>query len=125
MGAEHIEFIPSNPIGGVNRFFTTNGRAFFNQGDGCFYLYDSCLIIRINTESWQAASVRTSQPNCLRSITISGGNLHMTLYSGSGGHESLQKALCETEWAEGLGLAAEGVFPSAYKPWVDEQELLR
>ena len=56
MGADHVEFVPSEPVHGVKRFFTTNGRAFFNEGDGCFYLYDSCMIIRLDAHSISEAS---------------------------------------------------------------------
>ena len=125
MGAEHVEFIPSEPISGVKRFFTTNGRLFFNADDGCFYLYDSCMIIRINADSWKVTCAGRPQPLYFGTVSISEGNLNMDLYSGSGGRESHSKLLGEIDWTDGLGSASEGVLPSAYKPWVDEQELLR
>ena len=125
MASEHIEFVPSESIEGVNRFFTTNGRAFFDQSGGCFYLFDSSLIIRINAENWQASCMEGPRPFYFESISISDGNLKMVLYSSGGGLESQSRALCDIDWTCGLGSAADGVFSSAYGPWVKEQELLR
>jgi len=125
MGAEHVEFVPSEGICGIKRFFTTNGRVFFNEADACFYLYDSCLIVRVDSKSWNASCVGRPQPMYFGSISIDSDDLCMDLYSGSGGREIHRKPLCEIQWTDGLGSASDGIFPSAFKPWVDEQELLR
>ena len=124
MGAEHIEFILSQPLLGVKRFFTTNGQAFFHDEDGYFYLYDSCLIVRVHLETWQASYIERPDSLFITNISIANSNMLMKLYGG-GKRESQSKPLDEIEWSDGLGYAHEGVFPSAYVPWVEEQESLR
>lgn len=125
MGADHIEFVPSEPISGVRRFFTTNGRLLFNESDGCFYMNDSCLIVRLDSDSWGSSFVERPKSMYFSTVIIVGDDLTMDLYGGYGGRESRSTPLSEIDWTPGLGPAAAGVFPSAYLPWVDEQELLR
>lgn len=119
MGADHVEYVPSVPIMGVKRFFTTNGSAWYNQHDRCFYMHDSRLIIRIDTEAWKAAYFVSPPKVSFGGITESEDSINMSLYStGSGAREKNPLNLYNTEWTEGLGSASEGVFPSAWKPWV-------
>lgn len=62
MGADHVEFIPSEPVHGIRRFFTTNGRLAFREDDACFYLYDEhCLLLRIDSRTWQASHLSASR----------------------------------------------------------------
>jgi len=120
MSADHIEFVPSEPVLGVKRFFTTNGSAIFNQQDNCFYLHDSSLIICIDVETWQATHFNSPKKVSFGAITISEDGAKMSLYStGSGARESIQLNLNMIEWTSGLGSASQGVFSSAWEPWVN------
>ncbi len=121
MSADHIEFIPSEPIAGVKRFFTTNGAALFNEADSCFYLYDSSLVVRINSESWTASSLA----NPGEKVSAELAKLRNKFYPGGRGYEAQIKVLTDNVWEEGLGVASEGVFPSAWSPFVEKQEYLR
>jgi len=121
MGADHIEFIPSEPISGVKRFFCTNGSAFFNEADSCFYLYDSSLVVRINSESWTAACFANPDEKIRTELV----RLRSLFYPEGRGYEAQIKILAEIDWKDGLGEAFEGVFPTAWEPFVDEQKSLR
>jgi hypothetical protein len=121
MGADHIEFIPSEPIAGVKRFFATNGTALFNEADLCFYLYDSSLVVRVNSESWTAASL--AKPG--EEISALLVKLRSKFYPEGRGRETQIKALTDGGWQSGLGEAFEGVFPSAWAPFVEKQKALR
>lgn len=125
MGAEHIEFVPSSPIHGVRRFFTTNGKIFINQEEGSFYIYDSCLMIRIDTVLLEAGYVVRPEPLYFGSISITNRIVDVELYSDKGKREKLSKPIDEFVWIDGLGAASDGVFPSAYMPWVNEREVMR
>ncbi|MBK1855968.1 hypothetical protein JO972_13440 [Verrucomicrobiaceae bacterium 5K15] len=121
MGADHIEFIPSEPIAGVKRFFSTNGTALFNEADACFYLYDSSLIVRIHSESWTATHLADAPEIVYKKLV----ELRSKFYpSGRGGEKQINE-LTENDWKKGLGAAAEGVFPSAWSPFIDQQKHLR
>ena len=121
MGADHIEFIPSEPINGVKRFFTTNGKAFFNEADSSFYFYDSTVIIRVNSESWTASNFS----NLDGTLSVREENLRLEFFPESGGCDVQIQPLAEVKWEDGLGEASEGVFPSAWGPFVDQQKVLR
>ena len=121
MGADHVEFIPSEPIAGVKRFFTTGGNALFNEADLCFYLYDSSLVVRVNSKSWRA----TYLANPDKKIRAELQKLRSKFYPEGRGCETQLKALKKCAWKAGLGEAFEGVFPSAWQPFVDKQKFLR
>ena len=141
MGADHNEFIPSEPILGVNRFFTTNGWVLFNHADSCFYIYEpNALIIRIHSESWQASCLSKSQSEDFEVIRqeilklYPGGGEHqvlISLYTDADGDKdevdksSSGQALTDVVWEAGLGEAAEGVFPNADSQFVEKQHSLR
>lgn len=121
MSANHIEFIPSEPIAGVKRFFTTNGYAFFNEADSCFYLCDSSLVVRVNSKSWTAACLANPGEKVSAELL----KLRSKFHPEGRGSETQIKALRDSHWEDGLGAASEGLFPSAWEPFVDRQENLR
>ncbi|MDF1825978.1 MAG: hypothetical protein P1U68_15135 [Verrucomicrobiales bacterium] len=141
MGADHVEFIPSEPVHGVKRFFTTNGRVLFNDADSCFYLLEEhTLIVRIHSESWVASCLSQSRSEDFRKIRgelaelYPGGGIHETLVTlypdeddkaGETDRTSDGQALTEVVWEAGLGEAFEGVFPNADRQFVDRQQSLR
>jgi len=127
--------IPSEPILGVKRFFTTNGRVLFNDADACFYIYEpNTMIIRIHSESWQASCLSKSQSEDFEVIRqellklYPGGGVHqvlVSLYSDADKDEddktSSGQALTDVVWEAGLGAASEGVFPNADSQFVNKQ----
>ena len=126
MASEHIEFVPSEPLAGVKRFFTTNGRASFNDDDQCFYLQDACMLLRVDSKAWTTSYIERPKDLYFGQISIVGNRLDMELYSGYSGSVPPQSIpMNEVQWIDGLGPAQSGEFPSAYEPWVAEQELLR
>ena len=126
MAAEHIEFVPSEPLEGVKRFFTTNGRASFNESDQCFYIQDACMLLRVDSRTWNASHIERPKDLYFGKISIEDDQLKMEMYSGYiGSAPPRSMPLSEVHWISGLGPAREGEFPSAYGPWVAEQEFLR
>ncbi len=121
MGADHIEFIPSEPIDGVKRFFSTNGYAIFNEADLCFYLFDSHLVVRVNSKSWTASCLANPNKKILTKLQ----KLRIKFHPEGRGCETQFKDLKNCDWKCGLGEAFEGVFPTAWEPFVDKQKFLR
>jgi hypothetical protein len=121
MGANHIEFIPSEPIAGVKRFFTTGGEALFNEADLCFYLFDSSLVVRVNSKSWKATYLASPDKKTLAELQ----KLRYKFYPEGRGCETQIGALKKCAWKVGLGEAFEGVFPTAWEPFVKQQKSLR
>lgn len=121
MGADHIEFVPSEPIAGVKRFFTTGGCALFNEADCCFYLFDSFLVVRVHSRSWKATHLADPDKKTLAELQ----KLRIAFYPEGRGCETQVGALKKCAWKAGLGDAHEGVFPSAWQPFVDQQKNLR
>ena len=121
MGADHIEFIPSEPIAGVKSFFTTSGEALFNEANLCFYLFDSSLIVRVNSKSWKATYLANPDKKILAELQ----KLRNKFYPEGRGYEAQIEALKKCNWKAGLGEASEGVFPTAWEPFVEQQKILR
>lgn len=121
MGANHIEFIPSEPIASVKRFFTTGGTALFNEADLCFYLFDSSLVVRVHSKSWKP----TYLPNPDKKVLAELQKIRSKFHPDGRGSETQIKALKKCTWKAGLGEAFEGVFPSAWEPFVEKQKTLR
>ena len=119
MGAEHIEFVPSEPVDGVTRFFTTNGRVFFHEG--CFYLSDSCLIVRIHADSWRGEHLGQPPGLYFSHVRVEGEELRKDIYKHFGPGETQSIPLADVPWRDGLGPASAGVFPSAFGPWVEDR----
>lgn len=141
MGADHVEFIPSEPVHGVKRFFTTNGQVLFNDADSCFYIYDPyTLIIRIHSETWQASCLSQKRSNNFEAVRQQlvdlhpGGGRHqvlVALYSdGSDSADEEDRSACGkpltgAAWEAGLGEASDGIFENADSQFVDRQRSLR
>ena len=141
MGADHIEFVPSEAIQGVKRFFTTNGRFLFNEADLCFYIYEPyTLIIRIHSESWLASCLSQSRSEHfevirqeLVNMNPGGGKRQVLVKLNPDGNDDTGEEdftaccqpLTDVVWEVGLGEASEGVFPNANSQFVDRQKLLR
>jgi len=64
IGAQHTRAVPSAPVVGVRRFLTTDGNALFHEADGCSYLHDSPLVVRIDSATWKAQSWERHRPPC-------------------------------------------------------------
>ena len=141
MGADHIEFVPSEAIQGVKRFFTTNGRFLFNEADLCFYIYEPyTLIIRIHSESWLASCLSQSRSEhfeVIRQELVNmnpGGGMRQVIVklyqdednsTGEGDDTACGQPLTDVVWEVGLGEASEGVFPNADSQFVDRQKSSR
>lgn len=121
MGAVHIEFIPSEAIHGVSRFFTTNGQLFYREEDDCFYLFDTCLLVRLNADTWRAVHLCHPEGLYCSSVRIEGDEMKMDFYKYIGRGETRSIPLAEIPWQDGLGPASAGVFPSAFNPWVEDR----
>ena len=118
MGAEHVWLIPSEPVAGVKQFLTTNGKALFNHADGCFYLYDTMLVVRIDSSTWSPTSYERHGPYLIKELIVEGEEIsvvRLQVSDGDRAQDPRRKTLYPPYWKDGLGSAVGGFFPSAHK----------
>ncbi len=123
MSAEHTWLLPSEPIAGVKHFLTTNGDVLFDENKGSFYLHDARLVVRIDSEAWEASSFKSPSSSFIKDLTVEEEGLSVTLIDAHG-RILEKKTLNERNWKKDLAMASKGFFPSAHGGGLTYERLL-
>ena len=116
MGAEHVELVPSSPLEGVERFYSTNGSAFYDATLDRVFLHDACLILEIDPHTLFCRHTNRPGSWYISRFGRSADSFRFELYSASGGHKEVVLPYADIPWFAGLGGASSGRFPSAHEP---------
>jgi hypothetical protein len=121
MGAEHIEIVIPVPVRGVDRFYTTNGRAYFSTRFSELVVHDACLILCLDLARGTVRHSRPPLPWYIAQLSESEEGYHLELYDGSGGRRVLDIARSAANLPDGFGDIHGGVLPSAYMPFASNR----
>jgi hypothetical protein len=117
MGAETVYMMASRPIGGVTRFHTTNGNAFFTPDGNGLFLHDSCVILYFDIASGSVFNFAPPQGWYFGGARTQGAFLTFDLYDGAGHFPSGEPILLSevtSKFDAGFGAVVDGKFPSAW-----------
>lgn len=115
-GAEHVELVPSSPLCGIKRFYSTNGTAFFDKIVERMFVYDATLIVEIDPDSLQCRHMSRPPKWWIGKFERKEEKFLIDLYSGGGKNQKLILGHDEIEWKSGLGDASKGKFSSTHEP---------
>ena len=118
MGCATFEYLFPFDVAGQCRFFATNGEIKASLDGISLLLRDSLLLLRINGVQ---RKVEHYQPPAGKFIyeLIEEETAYRLRLHGRGGINTWIEVLKETPFLPGLGPAADGLMPSAYKPVVE------
>ncbi len=116
MGVEHVELVPSKPIDGIERFYSTNGTVFFDPIVERMFIYDATLIVEVDPVTLECRHMDRPPRWYIGKFERKEEEFLIDLYSGYGKNQKLVLSHDEIEWKSGLGPASKGKFPSTYEP---------
>ena len=112
MGCENIAIVPSFPIGGVSRFFATNGSAYYSAHTNSLIIRDACVLLRFNMQSKTLEHFVPPTGWYIGNVEESDAGYHFSLYASFKNSEH-RIPFSSGEFAPGFGPVARGAFPSA------------
>ena len=120
MGAEHVELVPSSPLEGVVRFYSTNGAGFYDSVLDKIFLHDACLILEIDPHTLSCRHTNRPESWYISRFERKEDCFRFELYSGFGSHKEVVVAYEDIPWHSGLGGASSGRFPSAHVLYINK-----
>jgi len=120
MGAEHVELVPSSPLEGVSRFYSTNGTGFYDSVLDRVFLQDACLVLEIDPHTLTCRHTNRPASWYIGRFERREDRFRFELYSGFGSHKEVVVPYEDIPWFSGLGGASSGRFPSAHEPYISK-----
>ena len=117
MGCRSIWFVPSRPLGGVRRFRTTNGMAFFTPDGSGLVLHDVNVLLFVTVATGEVHHLAATFRRGFREVGIVGDRLVYVIIDAIDevlAPVSIPLAAVPTTLRPGFGKVRDGDFPSAY-----------
>ena len=117
MGCRTIVFVPDRPLGGVSRFQTTNGVAFFTPDGNGLFLHDACVILFVDLGTESVFHREAADEQLYANVRVEGDSLAYEVSDGRGNRtpaDPFPLADVASVFEPGLGRVEDGRFPSAY-----------
>jgi len=102
------------PIDGRRKFRSTDLRVFVSADERFLFLYDACVLVRVDLASREVAHFLPPRDWYFHGITEGGGVLQVELYDATNQHKHLTPGCDEACFVAGMGPVVHGRFPSAF-----------
>ena len=120
MGSETVRMELPFSLHGFTELYSTNGSIAMSYDENILYLYDSCVVLKINTASQSVEYFKAPWGRYISDFKDTGKGYRLSLYWALSRPKEVLLGYDELNFKKGIGPIKNGLFPSAHWPHVEK-----